>query len=74
MTVKQRNRQAITRPKKICKKCQQREKELGAVESKLEKVEKLVDELKMNVDDIHEEVKEEGSSNNKAMFADWVND
>ncbi|CAG8678208.1 8724_t:CDS:1, partial [Paraglomus brasilianum] len=45
--------------------------ELGAVESKLEKVEKLVDELKMNVDDIHEEVKEEGSSNNKAMFADW---
>ena len=72
MTVKQRNRQAITRPKKVCKKCQQREKELGAVESKLEKVEKLVDELKMSVDDVHEEVKEEGSSNNNAMFADWV--
>ena len=62
----------ITRPKKVCKKCQQREKELGAVESKLEKVEKLVDELKMSVDDVHEEVKEEGSSNNNAMFADWV--
>ncbi|CAG8497564.1 8076_t:CDS:2 [Paraglomus brasilianum] len=50
MTVKQRNRQAITRPKKICKKCQQREKELGAMEK----------------------VKEEGSSNNNAMFADWT--
>ncbi|CAG8497638.1 8080_t:CDS:2, partial [Paraglomus brasilianum] len=72
MTVKQRNRQAITRPKKVCKKCQQREKELGAVESKLDKVEKLVDELKMSVDDVHEEVKEEGSSNNNAMFADWT--
>jgi len=71
MTVKHCNRQAITKTKKICKKCQQRKKELGAVESKLEKVEKLVDELKMTVD-VHEEVKE-GNSNNKAMFADWVN-
>ena len=71
MTVKQRNRQAtcITRPKKICKKCQQWEKELGALESKLEKVEKLVDGLKMSVDDVHEE---EGSSTNNAMFAVWV--
>ncbi|CAG8497586.1 8077_t:CDS:2 [Paraglomus brasilianum] len=72
MTVKQRNRQTITRPKKICKKCQQREKELETVESKLEKVEKLVDELKMSIDDVHEEVKEEGSSNNNAMFAGWT--
>ncbi|CAG8608115.1 1186_t:CDS:1, partial [Paraglomus occultum] len=71
MTVKQRNRQAISKPKKVCKKCQQREKELGAVESKLEKVEKLVDELKTSVDDVHQEVKDEGSGNNKTMFADW---
>ena len=74
MTVKQRNRQAITRPKKVCKKCQQRGKELGAVESKLEKVKKVGEWAKMSVDDVHEEVIEEGSSNNKAMFADWVND
>jgi len=72
MTVKQRNRQAITRPKKVCKKCKQREKELGSVERKLEKVEKLVDELNMSVDDVHEEVKEEDSNNNKPMFVDWV--
>jgi len=69
MTVKHCNRQAITKTKKICKKCQQRKKELGAVESRIEKVEKLVDELKTNVD-VYEEVKEEGS--NKAMLADWV--
>ena len=72
MTVKQRTRQATTKPKKVCKKCKQREKELGSVESKLEKVEKLVDELKMSVDDVHEEVKEEDSNNNKPIFADWV--
>ena len=32
-------------------------------------VEKLVDGLKMSVDDFHEE---EGSSTNNAMFAVWV--
>ncbi|CAG8497617.1 8079_t:CDS:2 [Paraglomus brasilianum] len=69
MKVKQRNRQATIKPRKGCKKCQQRKKELGTVESKLEKVYKLADELKM---DVHEEVKEEGSSNDKGMFANWT--